>query len=158
MTLFMANSYSVICRPLPIHGNQHFTVELCGTCGVPGYLIVAPRVPVGSLSELAPDALTALGPTLAFATRAIETVIQPERVYCALFAEQAHHVHFHLFPRTAELARQFLASHSGHTEISGPHLMDWARRVFRQPLTGNDQIAENIRAFCKNHDPNIHKP
>ncbi|MGC3961238.1 MAG: hypothetical protein QM813_25910 [Verrucomicrobiota bacterium] len=137
--------------PEPIYGNQYFTVETCATCAVPGYLIVGPKLPVTSVSEMNPEVLAALGPTLALATRAIEAVLRPERIYCALFAEQTRHVHFHLFPRTAELARQFLASHPQDAEISGPRLLDWARHTFQQPAAGNDDVTEKIQAFCKNH-------
>src|SRR5262245_49702003 len=67
--------------------NTHFRIEPCASCPIPGYLIVSPRVPVSSLTELASDAQAALGATLVAATRAIEAVVHPQRVYCALFAE-----------------------------------------------------------------------
>src|SRR5438094_4278355 len=68
--------------------NAHFHIEPCASCPIPGYLIVSPRVPVSSLAELSPDAQSALGATLVAATRTIEAVVQPQRVYCALFAEE----------------------------------------------------------------------
>ncbi len=136
-----------------IYANQHFTVEPCRTCAAPGYLIVGSKKPAASLADLNAEALAALGPTLALATRAIEAVVRPERVYCALFAEQTRHVHFHLFPRTTELARQFLARHPQDAEISGPRLMDWARRTFQPPAAGSDEVTEKIRTFCKNNVP-----
>jgi len=80
--------------------NTHFRIEPCASCPIPGYLIVSPRVPVSSLTELASDAQAALGATLVAATRAIEAVVHPQRVYCALFAEEMCSVHFHLFPRS----------------------------------------------------------
>src|SRR5947199_3655651 len=80
--------------------NAHFRIEPCASCPIPGYLIVSPRVPVSSLAELSPDAQAALGATLVAATRAIEAVAHPQRVYCALFAEETRSVHFHLFPRS----------------------------------------------------------
>jgi diadenosine tetraphosphate (Ap4A) HIT family hydrolase len=80
--------------------NGHFRVEPCISCPIVGYLIVSPQAPVSSLSELSSSAQALLGPTLAASTRAIETVVQPERVYCLLFAEETRSVHFHLFPRT----------------------------------------------------------
>jgi diadenosine tetraphosphate (Ap4A) HIT family hydrolase len=153
----MTNPDSVNCPLPPLFANQHFTVEPCSSCVVPGYLIVAPKLPVTSLAELNSAALAALGPTLALATHVIEVVIQPERVYCALFAEQTRHVHFHLFPRTAELARQFLASHPEDAVISGPRLLDWARRTLPRAAPENDDVTEKLRAYCKNHvsDPTM---
>jgi hypothetical protein len=101
-------------------------------------------------------ALDSLGPTLALATRDIETVVCPERVYCTLFAEQSRNIHFHLFPRTTSLAEKYAAAHPDEREISGPRLMDWARRVFQQPIVqnGRDEALEKIRVFLKHHVPN----
>ena len=81
-----------------VHTSAYFCVEPCVTCFVPGYLIVTPKLPTASLSELERRALASLGPTLAAASRAIEVVVRPERVYCALFAEETRSIHFHLFP------------------------------------------------------------
>ena len=80
-----------------VHTSAYFRVEPCVTCFIPGYLIVTPKLPTASLSELERGALASLGPTLAAATRAIEVVVRPERVYCALFAEETRSIHFHLF-------------------------------------------------------------
>ena len=127
--------------------NAHFRIEPCASCPIPGYLIVSPRVPVSSLAELSPDAQAALGATLVAATRAIEAVVHPQRVYCALFAEETRSVHFHLFPRSEWLLFSYSRAHPEDTEISGPRLMDWARRTFRKPITGmhSDETFEKIR-------------
>ncbi len=96
-----------------------------------------------------PAALAALGPTLAMITAAIEAIVQPQRVYCALFSEETRAVHLHLFPRTEWLTSQYFATHPDETEISGPRLMDWARRTFQKPIRGMDRdgILEKIRAW-----------
>ena len=127
--------------------NAHFRIEPCASCPIPGYLIVSPRVPVSSLAELSPDAQSALGATLVAATRAVEAVVHPQRVYCALFAEETRSVHFHLFPRSEWLLLSYSRAHPENTEISGPRLMDWARRTFRKPITGmhSDETFEKIR-------------
>ena len=147
----MTNPNPANCGSLPLYTNQHFTVEPCATCAIPGYLIVIPRIPTASLSEMNSDPLTTLGTTLALATRVIEAVVRPERVYCTLFAEQTRQIHFHLFPRTAELASQFLAANPEEREISCPRLMDWARRALQQPLSGNDAVTEKLRAAFKGY-------
>jgi diadenosine tetraphosphate (Ap4A) HIT family hydrolase len=125
--------------------NAHFRIEPCASCPIAGYLIVSPRVSVSSLAELSRDAQDALGTTLATATRAIETVVRPERVYCALFAEEAHSAHFHLFPRTDWLLSSYARAHAEDTDISGPRLLDWARSTFRDPPTDDyDRTTEEI--------------
>ena len=129
--------------------NAHFRIEPCASCPIPGYLIISARVPVSSLSELSPDAQATLGATLAAATRAIEAVVHPQRVYCALFAEENHSVHFHLFPRSVWLLSSYSNAHPGDPEISGPRLMDWARRTFQKPMAAKDknETFEKIRTW-----------
>jgi diadenosine tetraphosphate (Ap4A) HIT family hydrolase len=135
----------------PVLANEHFLVEACNACYIPGYLIVKPRDAVESLSQLNSAALAALGPTLAMTTAAIEAVVRPQRVYCALFSEEARTVHFHLFPRTEWLTSRYSAAHPHETEISGPRLMDWARRIFQKPITNmnRDETLEKIRALLR---------
>jgi diadenosine tetraphosphate (Ap4A) HIT family hydrolase len=129
--------------------NENFTVEVCSDCYIPGYLIVAPSQAVESLSQMNSAAIAALGPTLAIVTAAIEAVVQPQRVYCALFSEETRPVHFHLFPRTEWLIRKYFAAHPHETEISGPRLMDWARLTFRKPILdkNRDETLEKIRGW-----------
>jgi hypothetical protein len=61
-----------------VHTSAYFCVEPCVTCFIPGYLIVTPKLPTASLSELERGALAFLGPTLAAATPAIEVVVRPD--------------------------------------------------------------------------------
>jgi diadenosine tetraphosphate (Ap4A) HIT family hydrolase len=136
----------------PLYTNCHFCVEPCVTCFVPGYLIVTPQLPAASLSDLESDALASLGPTLAAATRAIELVIRPERIYCALFAEETRAVHFHLLPRAAWLLSQYAAAHPTDHEISGPRLLDWARHTFHHPLSSD--YTETVQAIFRELDRN----
>jgi diadenosine tetraphosphate (Ap4A) HIT family hydrolase len=128
---------------------RNFIVEACGTCYIPGSLILRPRDAVGSLSQMNPAALASLGLTLAMATAGIEAAVQPMRVYCASFLEQTRVVHFHLFPRTEWLTAKYFAAHPDETEISGPQLMDWARRTFHAPISGRDrdETSERIQGW-----------
>jgi diadenosine tetraphosphate (Ap4A) HIT family hydrolase len=135
----MTSPDQLVCHQLVVLTTEHFIVEGCGTCHIPGYLIVMPRDVVESLSQMNPAALASLGPTLATITAAIEAIVRPQRVYCALFSEQTRAVHFHLFPRTEWLTAKYFAAHPHETEISGPRLMDWARRMFQNPIVGTDR-------------------
>lgn len=131
-------------RP-PVHTTDHFVIEPCLSCPIAGYLIVSPIIPALSLSQLRREALDSLGATLAAATRAIETVIRPERVYCALFTEETPSIHFHLFPRSRWLLSQYASAHSGDREVSGPRLFEWARRTFHSPAPEDyDQLSQAI--------------
>jgi len=65
----------------------------------PGMVLACLRRHAAGLSDMQPQELEALGPTLAAAARAIERAVQPERVYTAMFGEQIQHVHFVVIPR-----------------------------------------------------------
>jgi diadenosine tetraphosphate (Ap4A) HIT family hydrolase len=125
--------------------NVHFRIEPCSSCPIAGYLIVSPRLPVSSLSQLSSDAQASLGPTLAATTHAIEVAVRPERVYCLLFAEETRSVHFHLFPRSDWLLSAYASSHPDDHQVSGPRLLDWARQAFRSSISADyHQITQEI--------------
>jgi hypothetical protein len=87
------------------------------------------------------------------AIRAIELVIRPDRVYCALFSEETRSVHFHLFPRTEWLLFQYLDAYGADVHISGPQLLDWARRTFRSPIP--DDYEQKTQAIFREIERNI---
>jgi diadenosine tetraphosphate (Ap4A) HIT family hydrolase len=130
-----------------VYTNAHFRIEPCVGCPIAGYLIVSPRAPVSSLSQLSSDAQSSLGNTLAAATGAIEAVIGPDRIYCLLFAEETPSIHFHLFPRSAWLLSQYAATHPTDHDISGPRLLDWARRTFHHPISS--EYSETVQAIFR---------
>ena len=117
--------------PIPrqdlVYQNAHFTAESAGDCFIPGYLIMRVKDPVDSLTGMSRSAIESLGPTLSHLVHAIESVIRPERIYYARFGEEVPTIHFHLFPRTAALAAEFLAAEASGGKLNGLVLMNWAR-------------------------------
>ncbi|MCX6554295.1 MAG: hypothetical protein NTZ12_04660 [Candidatus Aminicenantes bacterium] len=112
--------------------DELFTLEQSLECSVPGYLILRLKGPETSLAELKPDQARALGEMLAAAARAIEAAVKPERVYVLSFCEVERRLHFHFFPRTAWLLKEyFKANDCANAPVNGPMLFEWARRVFR---------------------------
>ncbi len=139
-----------------IYENEHFRIELCRDCPIPGYLIVIPKEQVESLSEMKSGALAQLGGTLALATRAVEQIINPERVYCARFGERDESIHFHLFPRTGWILEEYLIENPVETDtVNGPRLLAWARNRIREnsdsALPGSDleETADKLRQFME---------
>jgi diadenosine tetraphosphate (Ap4A) HIT family hydrolase len=78
---------------------EHWCVGPHLTSAVPGWVVAYARRHAARLVDLRPDELEAMGPTLAVAARAIEQVLQPERVYSVMFGENIQHVHVVLIPR-----------------------------------------------------------
>jgi len=110
-----------------VYEDAYFRAEQCADCCVPGYLILSAKASVSSITDLTSEALQNLGPRLALVIRAIEVVVRPELVYCARFGEEVKALHFHLFPRTASLATEFLTEMGKHAKLNGPLLLNWAR-------------------------------
>ncbi len=68
-----------------------------------GYLILKPRRHVHYFADLTDDEAASFGPTLRALLRAMQAVLDAERIYVNSFAETVHHLHFHLIPRDADM-------------------------------------------------------
>lgn len=134
-----------------VYANRYFVIEQCRDCAVPGYLIVSSRQEAVYLSELSGEALNVLGPTLALAVAVVRHVIEPVKIYCAQFGEEASQLHFHVFPRTKEITEEYLTERPEQAKlIHGPVLLDWARDRYKSAQGSrqvNDAI-ERIRRWC----------
>jgi diadenosine tetraphosphate (Ap4A) HIT family hydrolase len=76
----------------------------------PGELIVKTHQHRESLGELTTFEAQALGPILHAAIKAMEQVIQAERIYAVSFNERVRHVNFLLLPRTAAMPKGHVIS------------------------------------------------
>lgn len=66
---------------------------------LPGYLMVGSKIGTNALYDLPIEALASLGPLLAKAQRAIETLLHPARVYIGRYGHSpGHPLHFHIMP------------------------------------------------------------
>lgn len=112
--------------------NDHLKIEQCYTCALPGYLIVSPNAATDALYKLEVSTLKELGGVLARATQAVQSIIKPQKIYCAQFGEEEDAIHFHIFPRTLVLTTEFLRETPNQkTLIHGPVLLDWARTKYK---------------------------
>jgi len=68
---------------------------------------------------------------------------QAEHVYLLRFSEGLGAVHFHVFPRTAALAAEWLRSHRDVPKgIVGEDLFSWARRT--KKLASGHALSEHV--------------
>lgn len=115
----------------PIFEDEMFSLEQSAECPIPGYLILRLKGPQASLAQLPPETAKLLGEMLARTANAIEQAVKPERVYVLSFCEIDPRLHFHLFPRTAWLLKEyFKANFNANEPIDGPMLFAWARNAF----------------------------
>lgn len=118
-----------------------FSIEQCYDCPLPGYLIVRLNEPVGSWSDLPPQTLKRIGSILQKAVRAVDEALEPERIYVAQFGEADGDLHFHVFPRTKEITKQYFEAFPRHADrIHGPLLLDWARDQYQ----GNEPSGKTL--------------
>jgi diadenosine tetraphosphate (Ap4A) HIT family hydrolase len=116
---------------LMIFEDEMFSLEQSAACPMPGYLILRLKGPETSLAQLAPETATLLGTMLACSAKAIEQAVKAERVYVLSFCEVDPRLHFHLFPRSAWLLKEyFKANDCANDPVNGPMLFEWARGAF----------------------------
>ena len=77
---------------------------------VPGWTVAYLRRHAAGLSDMTPDELSTLGPTLGATARAIEASTDAQRVYSMLFGENVPHVHFVLAPRGKDVPPEHRSS------------------------------------------------
>ena len=114
-----------------INETEYYRLVHSDECAVTGYLILFAKPKAHSIMELPMPAVMELGQMLQQATAAISSVIKPQRIYCCSVGELMPQVHFHLFPRTQQLAEEYLANHPQDINgINGFQLLDWAKKTF----------------------------
>jgi diadenosine tetraphosphate (Ap4A) HIT family hydrolase len=114
-----------------IFENETFTLEQSAECPIPGYLVLRVKGEAASLAQLPEETAMVLGKMLARAVSAIEQAVGAERVYVLSFCEIDRRLHFHLFPRTSWLLKEyFKANFNANEPIDGPMLFAWARGAF----------------------------
>jgi diadenosine tetraphosphate (Ap4A) HIT family hydrolase len=114
-----------------IFEDEMFTLEQSTECPLPGYLILRLKSGETSLAQLPAETARALGEMLARTAAAIERAVGAERVYVLSLCEVEPRLHFHLFPRTSWLLREyFKANFNADQPIDGPMLFAWARSAF----------------------------
>jgi diadenosine tetraphosphate (Ap4A) HIT family hydrolase len=143
----------------PVYQSAHFQAVPCRDCNVPGYLILLPRSPSSRFSELGGAALAALGPTIATLEDAVLNVTECERIYLLRLSEGTKSIHFHVFPRTSEMAVQFRKEMKfNEAGLNGELLFYWARQHFKvaspaELSTTTLAVAERLRRSLGSDSP-----
>ncbi len=132
-----------------IFEDEMFSLAQSTECPIPGYLIIRVKGQATSLAQLPAETAKELGEMLAWAAKAIETAVGAERVYVLSFCEVDPRLHFHLFPRTAWLLKEyFKANDCANDPVNGPMLFEWARSAFG-PGSRMPQGTPDIETVCE---------
>ena len=96
-------------------------VDLAKRAGFDSPPLVAP---CGELIYAIFDFTVKVGITLALATKAVDTIIKPERIYCAMFGEENNLLHIHIFFGTKWILAEYLRENPMASEVfSGAQVM-----------------------------------
>jgi diadenosine tetraphosphate (Ap4A) HIT family hydrolase len=138
-----------------VYKATNFNCVPCKDCDVPGYLILLMSPTAESISGLQLEQLSNLGPVLAQLEDAVIRVTKADRVYILRFSEGSREVHFHIFPRTAALADQYLREVASPTALAGEGLFAWARQRFQTEVLSQQtmETAARIRAMFPIGEP-----
>ncbi|MEM6773724.1 MAG: HIT domain-containing protein [Pseudomonadota bacterium] len=118
--------------------NEHFVIEHSTFYRIAGLLFVIPKRSVTSLMEMTDAELALLGTTLRVANEAVHVALQPINIYSAKFGEIDRNVHFHIFPRTAELTAAYRRDTGAGPVIEAPKLISWAHSRY----VGEDEFGD----------------
>lgn len=128
-----------------IFENDHFTLKHTTEYAVAGYLIIYFKNPQPLMYQSI-SALSQFGNLIALATRCIEALVKPQKIYCLLFSEKLATPHFHLFPRTVALKKSYEAATGNVGEwVSGPDLFAWMMKECKGDLVNMDDICQQLR-------------
>jgi diadenosine tetraphosphate (Ap4A) HIT family hydrolase len=123
----------------PIFESTDSIVTQCRDCDFPGYLILRPRQSATRFGEV-PLFAQELGPLLSILEEQIIKATGAAHVYVLRFSEAQGSVHFHLFPRTKDIADEYAKTTGGTSDqVNGPELFEWVRR--RTRVTGADYLS-----------------
>lgn len=114
-----------------LYETQYTEIHSSDECGVEGYVIVMPKRAVTNMADLTSAELQDLSEQLAQVQGRIHEQYQPERIYCLSFGELNPRLHFHVFPRTAELREHYWKAfpEQANQPVVGPLLFAWAQEA-----------------------------
>ena len=123
------------------------TLQQADFCAIPGYLVLRLKKGAESMADLEPADARHVGLVLSRAARVLEEGAGAERVYILSFAEIDRRLHFHLFPRTAQILSAFCEATGGDPKaVNGPLLFEWAREAYPagEPPSGDWSAAAAV--------------
>lgn len=108
-----------------IYQSDYYTLSQVHGFRLPGYLILSSNTPVSRFSDLPLQADADLGTCIRLADTLLRKLLEPERVYLLRFGESIEAIHFHIIPRTNDIASQFSAPGQVQPGLNGADIASW---------------------------------
>ena len=146
---------SPLQQDLVILETEHTRISQAKGIRIPGYLIVEPRSACTQISDLDPEQAADLMHCLSLGEALVQELTDPGRIYILKFGEEVPQIHFHIVPRTQEIARAYGAESGDSEPFNGARIVDWI--WMNQDAFGitDDQLrlaAEEARAILHRAD------
>jgi diadenosine tetraphosphate (Ap4A) HIT family hydrolase len=127
---------------------EDWTINHRVDSALPGYLILATRMPTNELCLLNPRALAELGKLLAKAQLALNAILNPEHLYIGQYGHMAGHaLHFHIIPVCGWVKQSFFRDPRYRA------LQALSERPGVDETDGAELTLFIWREFCERRDP-----
>ncbi|MFL9874111.1 hypothetical protein [Paraburkholderia megapolitana] len=108
-----------------IYRSDFYKLSQAYSFRLPGYLILESLLPLTEFGDLPPAADADLAKCFRVAERLLNALLLPERIYFSRFGETTQAIHFHVVPRTAEIARRYCHPAAVTPGLNGAEVMSW---------------------------------
>ncbi|RKP46012.1 hypothetical protein [Trinickia fusca] len=113
---------------------------------LPGYLILEALSPVTQFADLPVDADADLVACFRVAEQVLAALLNAERVYFLRFGESTQTIHFHVVPRTAEIAQRYCHPSAVTPGLNGAEIVSWIWSNHESLKYSDTDISEFVRA------------
>jgi diadenosine tetraphosphate (Ap4A) HIT family hydrolase len=150
----------VLCSPemdsLEIYRSSFYILSQARDYLVPGYLILEALAPAEHFTELPAAADIDLMAVFRKAKQLLMDLLNPERIYFLRFGESNRHFHFHVVPRTVEIARRHCDPHPVTPGLNGAQIVSWLwcnHQSLGYTEVDLDEFAEKARRHLRKLTP-----
>lgn len=145
-TIWRLRSYTDDMDQFEIYRSDFYKLSQAYSFRLPGYLILESHLPVTQFDDLPPAADVDLARCFRIAERLLHAVLSPERVYFLRFGETTQAIHFHVVPRTSEIAQRYCHPKAVTPGLNGAEIVSWIWSNHESLMHSDMDISEFIRS------------
>jgi diadenosine tetraphosphate (Ap4A) HIT family hydrolase len=145
-TIWPLRSYTDDMDQFEIYRSDFYKLSQAYSFRLPGYLILESHLPVTQFDDLPPAADADLARCFRIAERVLNAVLRPERVYFLRFGETTQAIHFHVVPRTSEIAQRYCHPAAVTPGLNGAEIVSWIWSNHESLMHSDMEISEFVRS------------
>lgn len=129
-----------------IYRSDFYKLSQAYSFRLPGYLILESLSPVAEFGDLPTAADAGLAECFRVAEQVLNALLSPERIYFLRFGETTQAIHFHVVPRTSEIAQRYCHPAAVTPGLNGAEIMSWIWVNHKDLNYSDADIDEFVRA------------